>query len=317
MGGAQVVQRTHLRLLGNLVEPVAMREAQKAFEAGPDGALEAPHAVGIAHVQALERVHQPVGEHQQRGLLEMGDEEEQEMLVPELRQHTAVAAAEERAVCIAHHHQRLAVAQVAGVRRSAAGGPETVVAEALLEVGEVLLGVGQGLRRVRRRARVARPGDQAQPDEFAARQCARIVQRQVGHQRHAVVLDLTVAQGARALGMVTHQGFKQERPMRGEARRAVFRHMGQEAASVLRVGFGQHPAVEAKPFHVAHAMQRAALRVPAGRVGAPEAVQHVLRLLQRQVGAGHLDVQQHQVDVEEEVQVDVDDVERQRFGLGR
>ena len=42
--GAQVEQRAHLRLLGHLVEPVAVGEAQKALEAAADGALEAPDA---------------------------------------------------------------------------------------------------------------------------------------------------------------------------------------------------------------------------------------------------------------------------------
>ena len=37
-----------VRLLRDLVEPVAVREAQKAFEAGADRALEAAHARGVA-----------------------------------------------------------------------------------------------------------------------------------------------------------------------------------------------------------------------------------------------------------------------------
>ena len=54
------------------------------------------------------------------------------------------------------------------------------------------------------------------------------------------------------------------------------------------------------------------MRVPAGRVGAAEAVQQVLRLRQRQVAGADLHVQQHQVDVQEEVQVDMHDVQQQR-----
>ena len=65
------------------------------------------------------------------------------MLVPELREHAAVAAAVELALRVADHDQRQARAQVARVRRGAGLGPEAVVAELLLEVGDVRFGVGQ------------------------------------------------------------------------------------------------------------------------------------------------------------------------------
>ncbi len=57
-------------------------------------------------------------------------------------------------------------------------------------------------------------------------------------------------------------------------------------------------------------------RVPAGRVGAAEAVQQLLRLRQRQVVGADLDVEQDHVDVVEEVQVDVHDLQRDRRVAG-
>ena len=55
------------------------------------------------------------------------------------------------------------------------------------------------------------------------------------------------------------------------------------------------------------AMQRAALARPTAGVRAAEAVQQLLRLRELQVVGADLDVEQHDVDVEEEVQVDVHD----------
>ena len=139
MRGAQMEQRAHLRLLGHLVEPVAVREAQERRIAAADRALELLDAFGVGDVQALQRIDQPVGEHQQRGLLEVRDQEQHEVLVAELRQHAAVAAAVELGSRVADHHQRMAAAQIARTRRGAGVGPEAVVAMALLEVGQMLL----------------------------------------------------------------------------------------------------------------------------------------------------------------------------------
>ena len=112
--------------------------------------------------------------------------------------------------------------------------------------------------------------------------------------------------------MVADQRFHHVRPVRGDARRAVFGHVRQEGITILGVRAGQHGVVGGEKLHAGHAMQRLALCVPAGRVGAAEAVEQVLRLRQRQVAGADLHVQQHQVDVEEEVQVDMHDVQQQR-----
>ncbi len=54
-------------------------------------------------------------------------------------------------------------------------------------------------------------------------------------------------------------------------------------------------------------MQPVTVLVPSGRVGTAEPVQQFLRLWQRQVVAVHLDVQNDDVDVVEEIQVNVSD----------
>ncbi len=141
---------------------------------------------------------------------------------------------------------------------------------------------------------------------------ARLVHRQVGHGRHAVVLDLAEAQRAGPARMVADQRLEHEGPVRGNARRAVLGHVRQEGIAVLRIGTGQHGAGGVEELHAVHAVQGTAHRVPAGRVGAAEAVQQVLRLLQWQIAGADLHVQQHQVDVQEEVQIDMHDVQQQR-----
>ncbi|MNK66747.1 hypothetical protein D3C87_860720 [compost metagenome] len=236
----------------------------------------------------------------------MRDEEQQEVLVPELREHAAVAAAEELGARVAHHDEGVAVAQVARVGRRARVHPEAVVAVLVLEVGQVVLGVGQvGVG-------AARAGDQREPHEVVAREAARVVQRQVGHHRHAVVLDLAVAQHAGVVRMVAHQRLHQVGPVRGDARCAVLGHVRQEGVALLRVGGGEHAAVGVQPLDAGHAVQGGAVGLPARRVGAAEAVEDVLRLRQAQVVGADLEVEQHHVDVEEEVQVAVNHVEGDR-----
>ena len=57
-------------------------------------------------------------------------------------------------------------------------------------------------------------------------------------------------------------------------------------------------------------MQRAALGVPAGRVGAAGAVKQLLRLRQTQVVGADFEVEQHHLDIEEEIEVAMHHVER-------
>ena len=295
-----------------------MGEAQEALEAGADPALEAAHARRVGDVQALERFDQALGEHQQRCLLEVRDQEQQEVLVAELRQHAALAVGEVGRARVADHHQRVAAAQVAGPGRRATGGPEAVVAVTALEVVQMRCGVGQ-----RARARILhlvlivgvgrpRASDQAEAHEIIARERTRIIDREEGGQRHAVVFDLPVAQHAALLRVGARQRLHQPRPVRGNARRAMAADVGHERGALVRIRLRQHAAVAADPFGGRQAVQRAAVGVPARRVGAPGAVHQLLHLRQRHVVAGDLDVQDHHIDVEEEVQMHMHHVEHHR-----
>ena len=60
-----------------------------------DRALELLDRFGIADVELVERVDHAVGEHQERGLVEMRNQEQQEILMPELSEQPAVAINEE------------------------------------------------------------------------------------------------------------------------------------------------------------------------------------------------------------------------------
>ena len=327
---AHAKQLAGLRLLGDLVEPVAVREAQEVLEVATHRALETLDRAGVVDRQLVERHHHAVGKHQQRRLLEMRDQEQQELLMPELRQHAAFEVDEERRLRAAHHHQRRAAAHVAGVRRHAGAAPEAVVAVARLEIGQVFAGIRQTRGQARRQADSRRrfgadglhvgrrhdtlAGHQPQAHEVGAAQLARVVERQVGGHRHAVELDLAVAQRAGQIGLIGHQRFEQPAPVRRQPRRAVRGDVGQEGIALVRVGARQHLALVADPHRVGRAMQAAALGVPAGRITAAEAVQHLLRHRQRQVAGADLDVERDDVDVVEEIQVDVLDLQLDRLG---
>ena len=61
-----------------------MREAQEHFHHLADGALELLHRLGVADGQPVHRHRELIGHRQQRGLVEMRDQEQQEVLVAEL-----------------------------------------------------------------------------------------------------------------------------------------------------------------------------------------------------------------------------------------
>ena len=60
----------------------------------------------------------------------MGDQEDELVLVAKLRQHATLPVGEEGRIGPADHHQRMAAAEVAGVRCGPCVAPETVIAVA-------------------------------------------------------------------------------------------------------------------------------------------------------------------------------------------
>ena len=73
MADGKFEQRPRLRLFRHLMKPVAVREAQEDLEVLSHAALEAPHRIGRADIEPLQRFCQAIGEHQQRGALKMRD----------------------------------------------------------------------------------------------------------------------------------------------------------------------------------------------------------------------------------------------------
>ena len=115
------------------------------------------------------------------------------MLMPELRQHATIATAKERRLCVPDHDQRMAAAKVARIWRGASIDPESVKTKLCFEVVEMPLGIGQRCGPAGIRITLAGTGNQAKPDEVAARQRTWIVDGQICHQWHPVVLDLAIA----------------------------------------------------------------------------------------------------------------------------
>lgn len=88
-----------------------------------------------------------------------------------------------------------------------------------------------------------------------------------------MVFDLTDTQRAgclRGSAVIGRQRLLQSDPVRGNARHAVLGTKGQKRRAVMRIRARVHLAVGAQPFHLAQAVQRLALCVPARRVGPAE-----------------------------------------------
>ncbi len=190
-------------------------------------------------------------------------------------------------------------AEIAAVERAGAVQrfPETVVAVTLFEIRERSPGVGQG-------ARITRLGDQRQANKVAAGQLARLVESEVGHQRHAMIFDLPVTQDASALGVIERHRPQQELPVACDHRRAVAAEELQELLAVCVIGRGERCAIGGEPLDRMQALAGASMFVPESGISASEAEQRLLRERQRQVLGGELDDQDDNVYVVEEIQFD-------------
>jgi hypothetical protein len=138
---------------------------------------------------------------------------QEEELVAKLPEQTVLQAAEVGIAGAADHDKGVPAGEQPGARLLGLRMPVAVVAIARLEIFEVLVGSGQ-------RAALSRSGDQHQAGKVVRAEGARIVHRQVGEQRHAVILDLPVADRAVLVRVVQHQRSQQEFPVRRDARRA-------------------------------------------------------------------------------------------------
>ena len=247
-----------------------MGEAQEALEAGADRALEAAHArrIGMTDLQALERLDQALGEHQQRRLLEVRDQEQQEVLVAELRQHAALAVGEIGRLRIAHHHQRgrcTGSGSRAPRRSRTRSGRSSGGARSRPDAGSV----GQVLPRLRVRRAVCGPAPVTRPRR--TKSCASAPAGRRGRDGPSAACGDTrsgdsaacpaLAEWALASGCISQA---QCAAMRGARWRS---DVGQERLALVRIGARQHRSVAPDQAATARAVQRAPC-FPARRVGA-------------------------------------------------
>ena len=77
--------------------------------------------------------------------------------------------------------------------------------------------------------------------------------------------------------------------MGGNARRAMLCHVRDKGVALLGIRTREHGAAFGQPLDAGHAVQRGAIDIPAGRIGAAEAVELLLR--QAQVFGTDLDIE--------------------------
>lgn len=236
--------------------------------------------------------------------MHMGDESEQEVLVAELAEQPGLRIGKVGIAAAADHDEGMAAAHETGIgpARAVPALAEAIVAVAPLEVLEVGSGVRQGVG-------IAGWGNEREPHVIGAGELAEAVHREITHERHAVVLELPVAQHARLVRVVRHQGPQQELPVRGGAGGAVPAHEGEVFLPLLVIRHREHPPVRGEPLHPWQAMARVPIAVPEVRVAPPEAEQHILGAFQGKVLTVDLQHQEDDVEVVEEVEVGVSNVE--------
>src|SRR6185369_4091858 len=143
-------------------------------------------------------------------------------------EHAGLAAAEEGVVMLPNQRDRASgddqPCLAGGVR--AATIPEAVIAIVGFEVAERMLRVLELIGRAGSR-------DDGQACEVGAGQRVRIVEREVRHEGHAVVLELPVTQWRRLPRQLQAERLDQPAPMRSEARRAVTRNVVEIALSLF------------------------------------------------------------------------------------
>ena len=87
--------------------------------------------------------------------------------------------------------------------------------------------------------------------------------------------------------------------------------MRQETRAVMVVRRGQYRTVRRKPLNASQTISARPV-VPEGRISATETKQRVLRTLQRQLVAEHLEGKDHDVRIQEEMQIDMRDAKCDR-----
>ena len=139
------IELTGLRLVGDLLEPVAVCEAQEVLQGEANVPAEDAVGLHVGNVEPTDGGDEPIGEHVQGGFLEVCDEEKQEVLMPEAAKEPTVGIHEEAVSCFADDHKRVAGAYEARPIRARPelGVAVAIIAEPLFEFREIALRVGQ------------------------------------------------------------------------------------------------------------------------------------------------------------------------------
>jgi hypothetical protein len=195
----------------------------------------------------------------------------------ELAEQPALGIGEERRARVADHDERVSAAHHAGVVPS--------LTRHSLEVAVVAVFGLESLEEARReRQRIAGRRAEREPDVIRPGQRLRILQRQIGHDRHAVVLDLAVPQRARSHRVVRNHGLQQILPVCRNGRGAVTTDGSEELFAVVEIGSRQHPAVRCQPFDPSWTMKGRPVFGPTARIGSAKQKHDLLDELQRQIG---------------------------------
>ena len=238
----------------------------------------------------------------------MRNQPEQEVLVPELAQHPALLIDAEVVVGVDDHRKRVTAAQETRVRPVVTAArllPIPVVTVAGLEVAQEGFGVWQ-------HPRLTRPGHESQAHEVAPREARFVVEREIAHHRHPLVLDFAVPQAAALVGLVRYQRAQQIRPVRRDVGGTMLADVGEIARPVLVIGRREDLAGGGKPFHALGTVPSASAGLPVRRIRAADAVHRIQRTRERKVVSNQFQREDRNVDVIEEMQVDVRHIEKRR-----
>ena len=211
----------------------------------------------------------------------------EELVAKGLHQVAAVIAV------LGHHGECRAAHHVARVHaaRGIVAVPETVVAVAVLEIGEEPRREGQ-------RFRGAPPGRETDAREVTAAEGARLVERQEGHDRDALVLDLVVLQHA-APEVGRHERLQQVLPVQRQRCLLDLPHQRDVLLAIAEIRGGDEATLGIEELYLVRAMGRLAGVLPRGRIGPAEAVHRLHRVGQRQVARDDLEGEERDVHVVE------------------
>ena len=225
--------------------------------------------------------------------------------MPETGQKAVVGVPEVVRAGLADQHQGVARADEAAVGAVFRIGPEAILAVQPLEADHRRVAQGQGVAGWQ-------IGDEADADEVFPAEGAGIVEGQIGHHRHAVVLDQPEAQLAGLLFLVEHQRPEQPGPQGADAGRPVAAHELQIAFPLFRVGACEHPALPVQQLGSMDVVHALSLLVPTRRVGPPEAVKQFQCGGQGQIVGCDLHVEQGHIHVEKQIEIHMGDTQADR-----